>query len=61
MKVWQSVKAAPTHSRGGDETGSGAQAGVVVASDPAKTEVVVKWDVDSVTEAVEVADLIALS
>jgi hypothetical protein len=61
MNVWQSVKAKPTHPRGGDEKGQGAQAGVVTACDPAKPEeVVVKWDVDGVTEAVAVDQLTAL-
>lgn len=60
MQVWQPVKAKPTHPRGGNEKGEGGQAGIVVASDPAKTAVVVKWDTDGVTEAVEVAELQAL-
>ena len=61
MQVWQSVKAKPSHPRGGNETGEGAQAGVVVGADPAKTDVVVKWDIDGVTESVAIDQLLALS
>lgn len=60
MQVWQSVKAKPTHSRGGNEAGEGGQAGVVMATDPAKSEVVVKWDIDGVNEAVAIDQLLAL-
>jgi hypothetical protein len=62
MQVWQSVKAAPGHARGGEgPKGEGAQAGTVFAVDPKKPdEVVVKWDTDGVTEAVDVANLIEL-
>lgn len=62
MQVWQSVKAKKTHARGGDETGAGAQAGVVMATNPAKPEeVVVRWDLDQVSEAVAVDQLTALA
>jgi hypothetical protein len=61
MQVWQSVKAKPTHDRGGNESGEGAQAGTVVSVNPAKPdEVVVRWDLDQVTEAVAVDELAAL-
>ena len=61
-QCWQSVKAAPGHPRGGDDPiGHGAQAGVVVAVDPAKPdESVVKWDTDGVTEVVANAQLLDL-
>ena len=62
MQVWQSVKAKPSHPRGGDETGAGAQAGKVTAIDPAHPDqVVVEWDVDGVNETTAIADLTALS
>lgn len=60
MNVWQSVKAKNPHPRGGDAQGNGGQAGCVVAVDPAKSEVVVKWDEDGVTEAVSTDLLQAL-
>lgn len=62
MQVWQCVKAKSTHPRGGNEKGEGGQAGVVNATDPAKPdEVVVRWDVDGVIEAVAVDQLTALA
>ncbi|WP_341904038.1 hypothetical protein [Polaromonas sp. YR568] len=59
--ILQSVKAKPTHPRGGDEHGNGGEAGHVSLIDPDDNEKVgVTWDTDGKTEAVKVSDLIAL-
>lgn len=60
--ILQSVKAKPSHPRGGDENGDGAEAGHVSLIDPSDDgKVGVTWDTDGKSEAVAVADLIALS
>lgn len=62
MQVWSQVKAAPGTARGGEgPKGEGAQAGLVMAVNPAAGEVAVKWDKDGVTEAVAPDQLIELS
>lgn len=59
--ILQSVKAKPSHPRGGDEHGNGGEAGHVCLIDPSDDNTVgVKWDTDSKQEAVAVTELIAL-
>lgn len=61
MNTWQSVKAKPTHPRGGDEKGEGGQAGVVHAQGEKKGTVNVRWDIDGEFEDVKIDQLTALS
>ena len=61
MQAWQSVKAKPTHPRGGDDKGEGGQAGVIQSVNDKKTTADVKWDIDGETETVKLSELTALS
>lgn len=61
MEVWKSVKAKPTHSRGGSENGDGGQAGVIEAVDLEAKTANVKWDIDSEIETVAFDQLTALN
>lgn len=61
MQVWQAVKAKPTHPRGGNENGEGAQAGTVHAVGEKKGTVDVKWDIDGEIETVKLDQLTALA
>lgn len=59
--ILQSVKAKPSHPRGGDEHGNGGEAGHVSLIDPSDdSKVGVTWDTDGKSEAVAVTDLTAL-
>lgn len=62
MNIWQSVQVKAQKSNGSDSDHPRAgQAGVVFAINPEKPdEVGVRFDIDSVVELVQVADLVRL-